>query len=198
MSISEVSIDIARSRCRLYRKYGSRIKILSITNNGDRIIHLVTCPKDLVGSIRDEDDLRVLGLNLVDNEASVWCLSKGCDVCKPLVEEGCIILDGYIGQDGSMNITFLSPSDKTTEKIFRIYRELGIEYEVRYTRRYGKGRILTDRQEQVLYLAYKMGFFDFPRKTSLKELSEILGIKEATLSEILRRGVKKVIQEYFK
>ncbi len=198
MSIAEVSLDIRESRCRLFRKYGGRIRILSITNNGEKIIHLVSCPKDLIGEIGGDSEVKIMSMNIVDKDANVWCVSGGCDVCKPLVDEGCIILDGYIGMDGSMNITFLSPGEETTDKIFTLYREKGIDYEVRYTRRYGRANILTDRQEQVLYLAYKMGFFDFPRKTSLKELSEILGIKEATLSEILRRGIKKVVQEYFK
>jgi len=198
MTISEISLDIRDSRCRLYKMYGGRIRILSITNNGDKIIHLVSCPRELVEEVSGDPDLKVVSVNVVDKDVNMWCISRGCEVCKPLVDEGCIILDGYIGMDGSMNVTILSPGEDTTDRIFRKYREEGVDYEIRFTRRYGRGNILTDRQEQVLYLAYKMGFFDFPRKASLKELSEVLGIKEATLSEIIRRGVKKVVEDYFR
>jgi predicted DNA binding protein len=57
--------------------------------------------------------------------------------------------------------------------------------------------ILTDRQEKVFWIAFKMGFFDFPRKINSKELSQKLGIAQSTLSEILRRGTKKLLDFYF-
>lgn len=49
---------------------------------------------------------------------------------------------------------------------------------------------LTTREEQIVKLALLMGYFEFPKKIRLEELSERLGISEGTLSEILMRAEK--------
>ncbi len=55
---------------------------------------------------------------------------------------------------------------------------------------------LTSRQREVLAKAISLGFFEFPRRTSLTELSEELGIKPSTLSQVLRAAEEKVIARY--
>ena len=60
-----------------------------------------------------------------------------------------------------------------------------------------KSRILTDKQERVLWLALKLGFFDYPRKINSIELSRRLGIAPSTLSEMTRRGMRKLLESYF-
>ncbi len=59
----------------------------------------------------------------------------------------------------------------------------------------GRSRI-SKRQEQVLVLAYSRGFFNKPRGTTLLELSRELNITAATLNEIIRIGVRKLIERY--
>jgi len=58
--------------------------------------------------------------------------------------------------------------------------------------------VLTENQERIFWLAFKGGFFDYPRKIGLSELSGKLGISPATLSEIMRRGSRRLLEHYFK
>jgi len=60
-----------------------------------------------------------------------------------------------------------------------------------------KSRILTDKQERVLWLALKLGFFDYPRKINSIEFSRRLGIVPSTLSEMTRRGIRKLLESHF-
>jgi predicted DNA binding protein len=60
-----------------------------------------------------------------------------------------------------------------------------------------KGEVLTEKQERVLWLALKMGFFDFPRKITMLELSSRLGVGLSTLSEIARRGIRRLLEYHF-
>ena len=53
------------------------------------------------------------------------------------------------------------------------------------------------RQEQITRMAFERGYFDFPRKTDLKELADIFGISTSTLSEILRKGQRRIMAGYF-
>ncbi|ASJ07216.1 helix-turn-helix domain-containing protein [Thermococcus pacificus] len=54
---------------------------------------------------------------------------------------------------------------------------------------------LTGRQFEVLLLAYKSGYFDNPRRVTLRELSQMLGLSPSTVKEHLRKGLKRVLEE---
>ncbi|WP_335755227.1 helix-turn-helix domain-containing protein [Thermococcus siculi] len=53
---------------------------------------------------------------------------------------------------------------------------------------------LTGRQFEVLLLAYKSGYFENPRRVTLRDLSQMLGLSPSTVKEHLRKGVKKVLE----
>lgn len=53
---------------------------------------------------------------------------------------------------------------------------------------------LTPLQRKALNEALRKGFFDWPRRISLEELSRELGISKVTLSEHLRRGERKLLE----
>jgi len=53
---------------------------------------------------------------------------------------------------------------------------------------------LTERQEQVLGTALAQGYFEFPRRISLTGLSELVGVRPSTLSEILRGAERRVLE----
>ena len=58
--------------------------------------------------------------------------------------------------------------------------------------------VLTENQERIFWLALKSGFFDYPRQIGMAELAAKLGISPATLSEIIRRGTRRLLEHYFK
>jgi predicted DNA binding protein len=58
--------------------------------------------------------------------------------------------------------------------------------------------VLTENQERIFWLALKSGFFDYPRQIGMAELSAKLGISPSTLSEIIRRGTRRLLEHYFK
>jgi predicted DNA binding protein len=53
---------------------------------------------------------------------------------------------------------------------------------------------LNNKELQVLQKAFENGFFDFPRKVSVKELSKSLNMNESTLIYYLRRAERKLIK----
>ncbi len=57
--------------------------------------------------------------------------------------------------------------------------------------------VLTENQERIFWLALKSGFFDYPRQIGMAELAAKLGISTATLSEIMRRGTRRLLEHYF-
>jgi predicted DNA binding protein len=53
---------------------------------------------------------------------------------------------------------------------------------------------LTVRQREIMSTAMAKGYFDFPRKISLTGLSQLVGVKPSTLSEILRSAERRIMQ----
>ncbi|MDL5362710.1 helix-turn-helix domain-containing protein [Halalkalicoccus sp. NIPERK01] len=53
---------------------------------------------------------------------------------------------------------------------------------------------LTDSQHASLLKAKEMGYYDVPRKSSLSDLSDVLGVSHQALSERLRRGHGRLIE----
>lgn len=52
---------------------------------------------------------------------------------------------------------------------------------------------LTTRQERAVETAFRMGYFDHPRKAGLAEVAKVLGVSRSTTLELLRRGLTKVL-----
>lgn len=86
------------------------------------------------------------------------------------------------------------------EEIIKRLRENGVEIYVERITNIGshdESSTLTFNQEHILKLAWRLGFFDFPRKLILQKLSKMLRLSQATVIEILRAGLKKIISSYF-
>lgn len=58
-------------------------------------------------------------------------------------------------------------------------------------------RLLTTLQEKMLKMALEKGYFDYPKSVKQHELASCIGVKASTVSECLRRALKKLLQIYF-
>ena len=63
-----------------------------------------------------------------------------------------------------------------------------------YRRRWG----LTARQESAVRTALRLGYFDYPRRTSLSAVAAALGVGRSTTLELLRRATAKIASERFR
>lgn len=54
---------------------------------------------------------------------------------------------------------------------------------------------LTDRQREALATAYRMGYFDVPRTTTLQDVAAELDISAPSLSERLRRAQRRLVED---
>lgn len=52
---------------------------------------------------------------------------------------------------------------------------------------------LTNRQREVLEIAFDHGYYDVPRSTSTKELAADLGLDDSTVSEHLQRAERNLL-----
>lgn len=56
--------------------------------------------------------------------------------------------------------------------------------------------LLTDRQWEYVTVAYRRGYFDVPRECTLAELADALGVDKSSASETIRRGARRIIEQF--
>lgn len=123
--------------------------------------------------------------------------TKKCTACKTFACASCFYISGTTRSDGRLEWTLLG-SDTMIKTLVKELEEEGVEVEVVKVSRLSGEDELTARQEQILQIALEKGYFEFPKNITLRQLAKILDVSPATLTEILRRGQKRILQEHFK
>jgi predicted DNA binding protein len=153
--------------------------------------HLVQLPENQVSKIVGRRD-RIEG-------NSAWIESKGCRTCNTILAHGAFLVSGRSLEDSTTIFNFLAPSLSAYKKMTYSLDRMGLKAKViRLEMVRGNKKILTDKQEKALWLASRRGFFNYPRTINPDELARRLKISPSTLSEILRRGLRRLVEEYFK
>ncbi|MCX8153489.1 MAG: helix-turn-helix domain-containing protein [Candidatus Bathyarchaeota archaeon] len=145
-----------------------------------------------------ENSKSTLAGDKTECKSSLWFESEGCDVCSTILAHGAFLLSGKSIEEQMVMYSFIVPSFEDYTSIISDLEEAG--YKVNVLRRgsfEAKNGVLTKKQEKIFWLALQSGFFDYPRKIGLSELAAKLGVRPATLSEIIRRGTKRLLKQYF-
>lgn len=82
--------------------------------------------------------------------------------------------------------TFSKPTGRRTDRSSGLTAPRCDHGAEKHRDQYGDG--LTDRQDEALRIAYEWGHFDIPRRASLEDVAEELGITPSSVSERLRRA----------
>lgn len=120
-----------------------------------------------------------------------------CTACRTFAISTCFLTSARTRQDGTLEWV-VAGSEGAYRQLLRKLENEKVHVEVASLSKLEDANSLTARQETILQIGLEKGFFDFPRKIGLKELAETLDISTAALSEILRRGQKRVLVQHFR
>ena len=160
--------------------------------------HLIRMPSKEIVEIPKNTFTKIRSSGRFDGRVSAWFDSDGCDVCKTILSNNSFLISGRHVEGYTILYSFVAPNFEAFKNIVSTLDATGLKpriLEVGKFRR--KGKILTEKQERVLWLALRMGFFEFPRKINMLELSRRLGVALSTLSEITRRGIRRLLEDHF-
>ncbi|ADX82060.1 helix-turn-helix domain-containing protein [Saccharolobus islandicus] len=129
------------------------------------------------------------------NDSKVWVRTKGCSVCKILYSSNVVVEKIKVIKERTLLYTLLVPNTIAFKEFLANLTSQRIKFTVLSTYEISSND-LTDRQMEILKLAYKMGYFDDDRRVTLTELAKQLGISTPTLEEIMRRALRKVVKYY--
>lgn len=150
----------------------------------------------LLVDIRDDKD--VIDMEIVKSSGGRLhgaISTSRCTICKDVAASKCFLASVSI-EKGAARWTVLGSQAASRELLTSLERKR-IPFELRLKRDLEERELLTARQESILFMALERGYFYFPKKAGLKALAAETGVKTSTLTEILRRGQKKILQEYF-
>jgi len=120
--------------------------------------------------------------------------TRRCTLCKEIAKSKCFLASVEI--DAKEARWTVMGSDDATHGLLNSLELAGIPFQLNLKRKLADNELLTGRQEEVLLMAYLRGYFEFPRKVGLRELAAETGVKTSTLTEIIRRGQRRITEAY--
>lgn len=119
-----------------------------------------------------------------------------CNACKILITSKAFMAYPVAISKGRMKWLLITDTNKTVGKLSEALEQVGCDIKIeRITPLSVKG-VLTDRQEEIIRVAFESGYFDFPRRVSSLKLAKKLAVSESTLSEVMRAAQRRIFAEY--
>ncbi len=115
-------------------------------------------------------------------------------ICRASNDAAIVCLDCPLNaQDQPSSWRFIARKTSDFRQILAHLEKEGIEARIEDVAPLERKPTLTGRQKEIMATAVASGYFEFPRKTSLTGLSQLVGVKPSTLSEILRSAERRIM-----
>ena len=123
--------------------------------------------------------------------------TKDCWGCRAVVDSKCFLISATSDADGWVEWKLVMDEKKQLQQLVEGLEENDIETRLVMIAPVDDKESLTQRQETIIKTALERGYYDFPKRIGIRELARIFSISTASVSETLRRGQKKIIEQYF-
>ena len=155
--------------------------------------------ENVLKELESEPLVRSFYLDFVKSDKLVGeVVTHKCLACSSLAGYDSHLVSANARSDGAVQWRLMTSDRNEVKKLISRLRKVKCEVKLLRLAPIDDREILTSRQEEIIMMAYERGFFETPRKTKLKDLARITGVSQATLSEILRKGQKRIVVEYLK
>ena len=200
-----VVLEVENRQCTILKRLTplglTHIKVIDIRSSSPKSVkHLVELDPEEVKRVKNPpSELEAMGKKGGEAKSSVWLESQGCGVCNTILSCDAFLVSGKSLEGCTIMYSFMVPSFEAFKRIIASMKEADLKVNVLKMGKFEpKAGVLTEKQERIFWLALKGGFFDYPRKIDTVELAAKLGISPSTLSEITRRGLRRLLESYFK
>ena len=120
-----------------------------------------------------------------------------CEACKALMQSRYFLTYPVEIRNGYMTWLMVTDNNRTLGGICGQLEAIGCVVNViEVTPLEEEKRLLTKRQEEVIGVAFKNGYFDHPRRNDSHAVAAELGISAATFSEIVRAAQRRILQDH--
>jgi predicted DNA binding protein len=120
-----------------------------------------------------------------------------CVACQALTGSECFLTSAILSDDGKVEWKLITGGEGSLLELINKLENLGCEVILKKSTRIAKRKQLTKRQEEIIKIAYEKGYYEVPKKITINALAKIFKVSPSTLAEILQRGEKKIMEQYF-
>ena len=123
-------------------------------------------------------------------------------MCRIIADVNCFCLTCPLASptktDGTVDWVLAMTAKTPLRRLLRKLKDNGIGADIVRVSRISDDGKLTPLQRRMVEYAFASGFFEYPRRTGLGELSKSLDVSSSALGEILRRAERKIITSYLR
>ncbi len=135
-------------------------------------------------------------LSQTNDRAEVITWAQQSSIIENIIKTNCVFVGPTVVKDGVENWHIMAP---TSEELRQVIASMEQCADIAYLRNgdsFGDEEGLTEKQTQALKAAVESGYFDTPRRASIKEVAERMQVSPSTAVEHLRKAEKKVLENY--
>lgn len=182
-----------------YPKTAFRVlAILSGEGSGIALLEIQTSdPIPIITDIERQDDVTAFDLLWKRDETTVVQVETTNPLLlSPILKAGIPLQTPFEVTDGTAIWEITTSSERLSALGSRL-DTANIDFEIEYVRDEPSDpadHLLTDRQRELLLTAAERGYYDTPRRVTLTEVSESLGISKATGSDVLHRAEGNILK----
>ncbi len=120
-------------------------------------------------------------------------------IYETVLESSCMTRLPVIIQRGVQEHTILAPSKEAFRAMLDSLKARFSQVRLRHVRSFASGlpkHNLTVKQMEAMMMAFSSGYYDIPRRITVTEMSERLGIKRVAMQERLRRAERTIVTDF--
>ena len=153
---------------------------------------------EIIEAIREHPDVCRVDISpLRDGGVLGSVITNKCMACKALTDSDCFLLSAHGIEGGEVEWHLITGGDGSLANLLAKLESYGCEIDLKSQKRLNKRTMLTQRQEEIVRFAFERGYYDFPKKITIRKLAKAFDVSPSTLTEILQRGEKKIVREHF-
>jgi len=165
------------------------VEIMDLNNNLDQIIQ----------DLKDHPHVEDVEISPSKKGIAFGIIKTNqCGICTGLHDTDCFLTSYSSVSSNEIEWKLVGPDEKSILKIIDDLKMKGTEVKLVSKVHLDPSMLLTARQEMIMEVAYKRGYFDYPKRIDMRELARIFDVSISTMSEILRKGQQRIIGRYFK
>ena len=150
--------------------------------------------------VRDMDDhpqiTELTPIQASEDEATLHFKANTPFLFQASQESGIVIDFPVVIQNGTATLEATGSRDRLSSLVGHL-NEFGFEYTINTIgERRHESQLLSDRQLEFVVAALEAGYYDTPRRCSLTELADELGVAKSTCSETLHRAEETMIKHF--
>lgn len=185
-------------------RFGVRMKIIDRKPYGSHGV------QDLVelqlGEVESQGVLRTIrenpfvvraSLNPPEKGRALANVSTRCLACHALATSKCFLVKANTRPGGELDWELVADDKPAVSSLVDRLRKAGCEVTLGRLKEVADDEALTRRQEEILRVAFERGYFDYPKRVSIRDLAAAFHVSISTISETLRKGQTKVLAAYF-